>query len=154
MVEKLCWYYDKKKSWRYGSIWKTIFIMDLFNRRTMENVPKRLYVKFINKIREKVKVKTMYTSTGSKSNVNYRDFSFKKVEVWFHKPTFLGYAVLELSNLRMYNTYHLDWNALFLADASQLHYLDLDYFVLGIKTKGACEGFSEFQEIGSFFDVE
>ena len=51
------------------------------------------------------------------------------------KPTYLGFAVLELSQLLVYETYYDKLQPYFGEEAIQLHYMDTDSFVLGVITK-------------------
>ena len=51
------------------------------------------------------------------------------------KPIYLGFSVLELSKLHMYETYYDILQPYFGQENLQLHYIDTDSFVLSIKTK-------------------
>ena len=62
-------------------------------------------------------------------------FTFKQNEISMDKPTYLGFAVLELSKLHMYETYYDKLQPYFGAKNIKLHYMDTDSFVLSINTK-------------------
>ena len=49
------------------------------------------------------------------------------------KPTYLGFAILQLSNLPMYETYYDTLQPYFGQENLQLHYMDCDSFILSIK---------------------
>ena len=54
-----------------------------------------------------VKQQSKLTFNGiHKSYENYDSFTFKQNEVMFDKPIYLGFSVLELSKLLMYETYY------------------------------------------------
>ena len=73
----------------------------------MENVHNRLKIKFIKKddYRENIKQQFRLTFSGiQKSYENCDSYTFKQTEVLMDKPIYLGFSVLELSNLLMYET--------------------------------------------------
>ena len=104
----------------------------------MENVRNRLKIKYIKKddYREIIKQQTKLTFNGiHKSYENCDSFTFKQNEVLMDKPIYLGFSVLELSKLLMYETYYDKLQPYFTQENIQLHYLDADSFILGINTK-------------------
>ena len=82
---------------------------DAFYAKTMENVRNRLKIKLIKKddCREIKKQQSKLTFNGiHKSYENYDSYTFKENEVKMDKPIYLGFAVLELSKLLLYETYY------------------------------------------------
>ena len=74
----------------------------------MENVRNRLKIKFIRKndYREIINYKPKLTFKGiNKSYENCDSYTFRQNEVLMDKPIYLGFSVLELSKLLMYETY-------------------------------------------------
>ena len=61
-------------------------------------------------------------------------YKFKKSRIKFNKPIYLGYSILELSKLLMYQFYYEKFQP-FWKDNLNLHYIDTDSFVLSIKTR-------------------
>ena len=51
------------------------------------------------------------------------------------KPIYLGFAVLELSKLHMFETYYENLQPYFGQENFQLHYIDRDAFVLTVNAK-------------------
>ena len=51
------------------------------------------------------------------------------------KPIYLGFDVLELSNMHMYETYYDKLQPYFGQENIRLHYIDTDAFVLSVNTK-------------------
>ena len=80
-----------------------------FYGKTRENVRNRLKIKFVKKdnYREIVKRQSKLTFNGvHKPYENCDSYTFKQNEVLMDKPTYLGFTVLELSKLLMYETYY------------------------------------------------
>ena len=80
-----------------------------FYGNTMEKVRNRLKIKFVKKddYREIIKQQSKLTFNGiHKSYENCDSYTFKQNEVLMDKPIHLGFSVLELSKLHMYETYH------------------------------------------------
>ena len=78
-----------------------------FYGKTMENVRNRLRKKFIKKedSEKNFEKQSKLTFNGlHKSYTNYGSCTFKQNEVLMDKPFYLGFAVLELSKLLMYET--------------------------------------------------
>ena len=74
----------------------------------MENVRIRLKTKFIKKdeYRELIKQQSKLTFNGiDKSYENCDSYTFKQNDVLMDKPIYLGFSVLELSELLIYETY-------------------------------------------------
>ena len=73
----------------------------------MEKVRNRLKIKFIeiDKYRELIKHQSKLTFNGiHKSFENCDSYTFKQNEVLMDKPIYLGFTVLELSKVIMYET--------------------------------------------------
>ena len=80
-----------------------------FYGETMENVGNRLKIKFVKKddYTEIKKQQSKLTFNGiHKSHEIYDSYTFKQNEVLMDKPIYLGFSVLELSKLLMYETYY------------------------------------------------
>ena len=78
-----------------------------FYGETMENVLNRIKIEFIKKDDndKMIKQQSKLTFNGiQKSYEIYDSHTFKQNEVLMDKPIYLGLAVLELSNLHMYET--------------------------------------------------
>ena len=104
----------------------------------MENVRNRLKIRFIKKDdhKEIIKQQSKLTFNGiHKSYDNCDSYTFKQNEVLMDKPIYLGFSVLELSKLLMYETYYDKLQPCFGQENIQLHYMDCDSFVLSIETE-------------------
>ena len=80
-----------------------------FYGKTMEKVRNRIKVEFIKKndTDKNIKQQSKLTSLGiQKSYENFDSYAFKQNEVLMDKPVYLGFIVLELSKLLMYETYY------------------------------------------------
>ena len=93
----------------------------------MENVRNRLKKKFIKKYdyREIIKQQSKLTFNGiHKSYPNCDSYAFKQNEVLMDKPFYLGFSVLELGKLHMYETYYDILQPYFGQENIQCHYMD------------------------------
>ena len=78
-----------------------------FYGKTMENVGNRKRVELIrkNEFDKIIKKQSKLSFNGiHKSYENYDSYTFKQNEVLMDKPFYLGFSVLELSKLLMYET--------------------------------------------------
>ena len=66
------------------------------------------------------------------------------------KPIFLGFSVLELSKLVMYETYYDKLQPYFGHENIQLHYMDTDSFVLSVNTKDTIKDLKKLEDNFNF----
>ena len=108
-----------------------------FYGKTMENVRNRSKIEFVQKDDDVkiVKWQSKLTFNGiHKFYEKYDSFIFKQNEVLMDKPIYLGFAILELGKLLMYETYYDEFQPYFGEEIIQLHYVDTDSFVLSVNT--------------------
>ena len=125
-------------------------INNAFYGRTMENVGNRLKIKFIKKddYREIIKQQSELTFNGiHKSYENWDSYTFKQNEFLMDKPIYLGFTVLEISKILMYETYYDKLQPYFGQENINLHYMDTDSFVLSVDTKDIIE---DLKKIGRY----
>ena len=118
----------------------------------MENVGNRLKIKFVKKDdwRDLVKQQSKLTFIGfHKSYEVCNSYTIKQIEVLMDKPIYLGFSVLELSKLLMYETYYDKLQPYFGQEKIQLHYMDTDSFVLSVNTKDIIK---DLKNLGDIFD--
>ena len=128
-----------------------------FYGKTMENVRNRLKIKFIKKddYREIIKQQSKLTFDGiHKSYDNCDSYTFKQNEVLMDKPIYLGFTVLELSKLHMYETYYDILQPYFGQQNIQLHYIDTDAFVLSLETQNIIEDLKNLEDIFDFSNLD
>ena len=109
-----------------------------FYGKTTENVGNRLKIKFFKKddFREIIKQQSKLTFNGiHKSYEICYSYTVRQNEVLMDKPIYLGFTVLELRKLLMYETYYDKLQPYFGQENIQLHYMDTDSFVLRVNTK-------------------
>ena len=63
------------------------------------------------------------------------------------KPFYLGFAILKLSKLHMYESYYGKLQSYFLKEKIQLHYMDCDNFVLSLKTENVIKDLKILEKI-------
>ena len=123
----------------------------------MENVRNRLKIKFVKKdnYREIVKQQSKLTFNGiHKSYENCDSYTFKQNEVLMDKPIYLGFTVLELSKLLMYETYYDILQVYIGQKNKQLHYMDTDSFVLSVNTKDIIKDLKNLEDIFDYSNLD
>ena len=70
------------------------------------------------------------------------------------KPIYLGFSVLELSKLHMYETYYDKFQPYFEQKNIQLHYMDTDSFVLSVNTKDIIKDLKNLEDIFDFSNLD
>ena len=128
-----------------------------FYGKTMENVRNRLKIKFIKKddYREIIKQQSKLTFNGiHKSYENCYSYTFKQKEVLMDKPIYLGFSVLELSKLLMYETFYDKLQPYFGQENIQLHYMDTDSFILSVNTKDIIKDLKKLEDIFDFSNLD
>ena len=109
-----------------------------FHGKTCKNVGTRIKVGFIKKddTNKIIKQQSKLTFNGLKKPFeNYDSYTIKQIEVLLDKPIYLGFAILELSKLILYETFSNKLQPYFGQKNLQLHYMDTDSFVLTVNTK-------------------
>ena len=82
-------------------------------------------------------------------------YSFNKQSIKFTKPIYVGFSVLELSKLLMYEWYYNKMQPYFGEDNLELHYLDTDSFILSFKPlKSLIEDLKYFKQDFDFSDLD
>ena len=128
-----------------------------FYGKTMENVRNRLEIKFIKKddCREIIKQQSKLPFNGiHKSYETCDSYTFKQNEFLMDKPIYLGFSMLELSKLHMYETYYVKLQPYFGHENVQLHYMDTDSFVLSVNTKDIIKDLKTLEDIFDFSNLD
>ena len=89
-----------------------------------------------------------------KSYENCDSYVFKRNELLMDKLIYLGFAVLELSKLHMYQTYYDNLQPYFGQENIQLHYSDTDAFVLSIDSKDIIIDIKNLEDIFDFSNLD
>ena len=114
----------------------------------LENVRNRLGLELIKKgdIIKIIKQQSKLTFNGiQKSYENYDSYTFKKNEVVMDKSIYVGFAILELSKLHMYETYYDTLQPYFSQENLQLHYIDTDGMILSYENKRHYQRLKKFR---------
>ena len=117
------------------------FFSILFNAafgKFLENIRNRLELELIKKdnIKKIINRQSKLTFNGiQKSNENYDSYTFKQNQVVMDKAIYVGFAILELSKLHMYEIYYVTLQPYFGQDNLQLHYIGTDGMILSMKTQ-------------------
>ena len=134
-------YIDHKTQKR--TVAKTNFEKDLYKLmnnaffgKTMENVRDRTNLEFIDhsQIDQIIKRQSKLSFKGIVDHYSkFSVYKFDKEKTVFDKPIYLGFTVLELSKLLMYEFYYNKLQP-YWKQSIQLHYMDTDSFTLSFDT--------------------
>ena len=125
--------------------------------KILENVRNRLNLELIKKgdIKKIIKQQSKLTFNGiQKSYENYDTYTFKKNEIVMDKAIYVGFAILELSKLHMYETYYDTLQPYFGQENVQLHYIDTDGMILSMKTKDIIKDLKNLEDIFDFSNLD
>ena len=89
-----------------------------------------------------------------KSYENCDSYTFKQNEVLMDKPIYLGFSVLELSKLLMYETYYDKLQPCFRQENIQFHYMDTDSCKLSLNTKDIIKDVKNLEDIFDFSNLD
>ena len=132
-------------------------LYNAFYGKTMENVRNRLKIKFFKKddYKEIIKQQSKLTFNGiHKSYEKCYSYTTKQNEVLMDKPIYLGFTVLELSKLHMYETYYDILQPYFGQENIQLHYMDTDSFIISVNTKDIIKDLKNLEDVFDFSNLD
>ena len=70
------------------------------------------------------------------------------------KAIYVGFAILELSKLHMYETYYDTLQTYFGQESLQLHYIDTDGMILRMKTQNIINDLKNLEDIFDFSNLD
>ena len=122
----------------------------------LENIRNRLELELIkNDDIKKITRQSKLTFNGvQKSYENYDSYTFKQNQVVMDKAIYVGFAILELSKLHMYETYYDTLQPYFGQENLQLHYIDTDGMILSMKTKDIFKDLKNLEDIFDFSNLD
>ena len=126
-------------------------------KKTMENVRNRLRLEIFKKddIKNIIKQQSKLTFNGlHKSYENYGSYIFKQNQVVMDKAIYVGFVILELSKLHMYETYYDILQPYFGQETLQLHYIDTDGMILSMKTENIIKDLKNLEDIFDFSNLD
>ena len=126
--------------------------------KSIENIRKRLNLDLIDKS-DTHKILNRQSKLSFDDKIaeyeKFKLYSFNKETIKFTKPIYVGFCVLELSKLLMYEWYYDKMQPYFGEDTLELHYLDLDSFTFSFKRiKSLIEYLKHFKEDSDFSDLD
>ena len=129
-----------------------------FYGKTMKNVRTGLGLDFNKKKYDYIKTikqQPKLTFNGiHKAYENCDSYLFRKNEVVMDKPFYLGFAILELSKLHMYETYYDILQPYFGQENIQLHYVDTNALVLSVDTEDIIKDLKSLEDIFNFRNLD
>ena len=129
-----------------------------FYGKTIENIRKRLNLDLIEKLDTHRILNRQSKLSFDDKIAEYEKFSlysFNKESIKFTKPIYVGFSVLELSKLLMYEWFYVKMQPYYGEDNLELHYLDTDSFIFSFKPiKSLIEDLKYFKECFDFSDLD
>ena len=123
----------------------------------MENVRNRCKIEIIKRdnYNKNLRWQRKLTFNGiCKSFSNCDSYLEREHEILMNKPIYLGFAILELSKLHMYETYYDTLQPYFGQENLQLHYMDCDTFILSIKLENILNDLKNLEDIFDFSTID
>ena len=123
----------------------------------LENIRNRLELELVKKddIEKTIKRQSKLTFNGiHKSFENYDSFTFKQNQVVMCIAIYVGFAILEISKLHMYETYYDTLQPYFGQEKLQSHYLDTDGMILSMKTKDIIKDLKNLEDMFDFSNLD
>ena len=123
----------------------------------LENIRNRLELELIKKddIKKIITRQSKLTFNGiQKSYENYDRYTFKQNQVVMDKAIYVGFSILELSKLHMYETYYDTLQPYFGQENLQLHYINTDGMILSMKTKDIIKDLKNLEDILDFSNLD
>ena len=124
----------------------------------LENVCNRLGdIELIKKdnVKKIINQQSKLTFNGiQKPYENYDSYTYKQNQVVMDKAIYVGFAILELSKLHMYETYYDTLQPYFGQENLQLHYIDTDGMILSMKTENIIEDLKNLVDIFDFSNLD
>ena len=123
----------------------------------LENIRNRLELELIKKddFKKIITRQSKLAFNGiQKSHENYDSYTSKQNQVVMDKAIYVGFAILELSNLHMYETYYDTVQPYFGQENLQLHYIDTDGMILSMKTKDIIKDLKTLEDIFDFSNLD
>ena len=133
------------------------FLVNAAFGKFLENIRNRLELELIKKhdIKKIITRQSKLTFNGfQKSYENYDSYTFKQKQVVMDKAIYVGFAILELSKLHMYETYYDTLQPYFGQENLQLHYIDTDGMILSMKTKDIFKDLKNLEDIFDFSNLD
>ena len=123
----------------------------------LETVRNRLEIEVVKKdnVKKIINQQSKLTFNGiHKSYENCDSYTFKQNQVVMDKAIYVGFAILELSKLHLYETYYDTLQPYFGQEKLQLHYIDTDGVILSMKTKDIIKDLEILEDIFDFSNLD
>ena len=121
------------------------------------NVRNRLEIELIRKDNAKKIFNQQSKLTFNVIHKSYEkcdSYTFKQNQVVMDKAIYVGFAIIELSKLHMYETYYDALQPYFGQEILQLHYIDTDGLILNMKTKDIIKDLKISEDIFDFSNLD
>ena len=123
----------------------------------MEDVRNRNIVEFVKNTDERkiLRYQSRLDFDGiHESYQDYDSYTFKTNVIRMESPIYLGFAILELSKLLMYETYYDKLQKHFGQDGTQIHCQDTNAYVMSVRTIDIVNDLDKLQDQSKIFDFK
>ena len=124
------------------------FLENVQNRSRLELI-KKYHIKNFTKQQSKLSFNGIH-----KSYENCDSYTFKQNGVVMDKAIYVGFIILEISKLHMYETYYDTLQPYFGQENLQLQYIDTDGMILSLKTEIIIEDLKSLEDIFDFSNLD
>ena len=124
--------------------------------KLLVNIRNRLDLELIKKdnIKKIVDQQSKLTFNGiQKTYENYYSFTYKKNKIVMDRPIYVGFSILDLSKIHMYETYYDTLQPYFGQKNLQLHYVDTDGMFLSMKAENITKDLKNLENIFDFSNL-
>ena len=118
--------------------------------KTMQKVRKERKLDFVDTVK---KAKKFFAQPTFKNFTAFREdliaIERRKTSIYFNKPIYVGFSILEISKVHMYNFHYEFIKKQYPGENSQLCFTDTDSFIYRLKTRNV---YSDMLTHSSYFD--
>ena len=158
-LEKYISFNTQKRNGAKNDFEKDVFklLVNAAFGKFLENVRNRLELELIKKgnVIKIIIQQSKLTFNGiHKSYESCDSYTFKQNHVVMDIAIYVGFAILELSKLHMYETYYDTLQTYFGQENLQLNYIDTDGMILSMKTKDNIKDLKNLEDIFDFSNLD
>ena len=121
----------------------------------MEDFRNRIGTEFVKNTDEKkiLRYQSRLDFDGiHKSYQDYDSYTIKKIFIKLEKPMYLGFVILELTKVLLYETYYDKLQKNFGQGGIQLHYQDTDAYIMSVRTIDFVNDLDKLEDQYKMFD--
>ena len=125
--------------------------------KILQNVRSRFELELTKKddVKRIINQQSKLTFNGMhKSYENCDNYTFKQNQVSMDEAIYVGFAILEMSKLHMYETYYDTLQPYFSQENLQLQYIDTDGMILSMQTQNIIKDLKNLEDLFDFSNLD